>query len=76
MRLTDRQRAELRAAAAFGVDYIDIVIEAIRLENPGAFINESNQEQRVFFDEPMQYGFVLPHFAFVHRWIPRHERIL
>ena len=75
MRLTDRQREQLRKAAVFGNHHIDQVTAAIQRENPGAFLKETERDQRIFFDEPMAQGFILPHRAHVRRWVPRHEQI-
>lgn len=71
MKLTDHQRSQLKAAAAFGGAQIDKVAAALQRENPDAFWRESELSQRNFFHEPMSYGFVLPHSGFVERFIPR-----
>lgn len=59
MRLTDRQRSQLRAAAIFGGDHVSKVAAALQLENPEAF-----------WHEPMSYGFTIPHRSFVHKYVP------
>lgn len=70
MKLTDRQRSQLKAAAVFGGDHVDKVAAAIQRENPEAFWQERELHQRNFWHEPMSYGFTLPHRSFVHRYIP------
>jgi hypothetical protein len=72
MKLTDYQRSQLRAAACFGGDQIDKVAASLQLENPDAFLRDSELSQRNFFHEPMSYGFTVPHRSYVERFVPRH----
>lgn len=71
IKLTERERSQLRAAAVFGGDHIDGMVNSIQRENPGAFWRESELDQRNFYDEPVSYGFILPHYSFVQRYKPK-----
>lgn len=70
MKLTDRQRSQLKAAAVFGCDQIDKVTVALQRENPAAFLKESELHQRNFYHQPMSYGVAVPHRSYVERIIP------
>jgi len=70
MKLTDRQRSQLKAAAIFGGDHVSKVAAALQLENPEAFWKERELHNRNFWHEPMSYGFTLPHRSFVHKYVP------
>jgi len=66
MRLTERQRKQLQAAAIFGSEYVNKIAETIQRENPNAFWSESNWYERNFYHQPRtSEGCVLPCKSFV-----------
>lgn len=66
MRLTERQRRQLQAAAVFGADNVSKITASIQGENPDAFWNESNWWERNFYHQPAtSEGYVLPCKSFV-----------
>lgn len=71
MRITERQRSQLRAAACFGGDQIDKVAASLQRENPEAFLRESELDQRDFYHQPMSYGSPVPHRSYVQRLVVR-----
>lgn len=73
MKLTDRQRSQLRAAAIFGGDHVSKVAASLQRENPEAFWQEHELHQRNFWNEPMSYGSTIPHRSFVERYMPRRK---
>ena len=66
MRITERQRGLLKAAAVFGGEQVSKIAHTIQQENPDAFWNESNWYERKFFHQPRtSEGYVLPCKSYV-----------
>jgi len=75
MKLTDYQRSQLKTAACFGGDQIDIVAASLQRENPEAFLRDSELHQRNFYHEPMSYGSPVPHRSYVQRLVVRRREL-
>jgi hypothetical protein len=71
MKLTDYQRSQLKAAACFGGDQIDMVAASLQRENPEAFLRDNELHQRNFYHEPKSYGSPVPHRSYVQRLVVR-----
>ena len=75
MKLTNYQRSQLKAAACFGGDQIDLVAASLQRENPEAFLRESELHQRNFYHEPISYGSPVPHHSYVQRLVVRRREL-